>query len=248
MERQQHQQWARQPKSPLLGRSRQPLRTSKAAFSFGKPGWALSLVVLGSAWVVVLVIAMMAVSGLLNPSASKGNRTPEAAIIRRETAETARASTQARMPLWLFGAIALSCAAGSMLVAKQANRPPRPRHTKVKRLTPYAPAPPTELPPLPSPPPLPAPPSLPTLHHPPAVPSFILNSRQAQHPSTVAMPSTAPPTLMQLAHQDAQFVEQPTDVSVTVVPREDKHPLDWSEASRIDRLTNRKQRSISSLL
>jgi hypothetical protein len=241
MERQQHQHWVRQPRPPLSTRSRQPIRTSNAAFRLNKPV-ALSLVILGSAWVVVLVIAVMAVNGLLSPSASNGHRTPGAAIIR-DTAETSQTNSQARIPLWLFGAVALSCAAGSMLIAKQANRPPRPRKSiKVKRLAPFV-MPAVE----PSPSPIPSVPQ-PKPPYPAAVPSFVLNQRQTPQPSNTGSPFMAPPTLMQLAHQETQSVEKTADVSVTVVPSGDQHPLDWGEASLADRLDIRKQRSISSFL
>ena len=247
MERQQQQHWARQPRPPLAARSRPPIRTSKATFSLGKPG-VLSLLALGSAWIVVLTIAMMAVSGLLSPSASTGNR-PSGAVIIRETAETARANSQARIPLWLFGAIALSCAGGSMLVAKQANRPPRPRKSaKVKRLTPYAATPASQQAVSPAPQPV-FPTPQPPQHYPPAIPSFVLNSGQVQPLSTVGtMPLMPPATLTELAHQEAHAAVGQRGTAVTVVPSEEKHPLDWGEASLADKLDIRKRRSISSLL
>lgn len=195
--------------------------------------------VLGSAWIVVAVIALTAVSGLLSPNASSGKRPPGAATIR-ETTETAQKNSQTRIPLWLFGAIALSCAAGSMLISKQANRPPRPRKsTKVKRLAPYTAS--TVPQPAPSPAPQPQP------IYPPAVPSFVLNPGHTQPLSTATTPFMAPATLMQLAHQESQGAIAHTDVSATV-SSEDKHPLDWGKASLADKLDLRKQRSVSSLL
>lgn len=239
MQRQQHQHWSKQPRPPLTARSHQPLRTSKATLSFGKPGWTLALVVLGSAWIVVAVIAMTAVSGLLSPNASTSKRPSGAAVIR-ETTEAPQKNSQTRLPLWLFGAIALSCAAGSILISKQADRPPRPRRsTKVKRLAPYV----AETIPQPAPAPAPAPPS----NYPPAVPSFVLNPAQSQSLSTATTPFMAPATLMQLANQASQSAVVQTDVSATA-SSEDTYPLDWGKASLADKLDLRKQRSVSSLL
>lgn len=239
MQRQQHQHGSKQPRPPLPARSHQPLRTSKAALSLGKPGWTLALVVLGSAWIVVAVIALTAVSGLLSPNASNGKRPPGTAVIR-ETTETAQRNSPTRLPLWLFGAIALSCAAGSILISKQANRPSRPRKsTKVKRLAPYGAAT------IPQPAPSPAPQPQPT--YPPPLPSFVLNPGHTQSFSTAPAPFVAPATLMQLAHQEAQGAIAQTDVSATAAS-EDTHPLDWGKASLADKLDLRKQRSVSPLL
>ena len=248
MERQQHQHWSKQARQPPSARSRPSTRPPKAALSLSKPGAVLAIVVLGSAWCVMLVIAMTAVSGLLSPSASNGHRASGAAIIRETTTEL-RKNSQARLPLWLFGAIALSCAAGSMLVSRQANRPLRSRKsTKVRRLTSYAAtsAPQPEFSPAPQPEFSPVPP-LPT-HAPPAVPSFVLRVGQMQPPSSATMPLMPPPTLMELAQQESQASTGQKGVAVTVVPSEEKHPLDWGEASLADRLAIRKRRSVSSLL
>ena len=291
MERQQQQHWAKQAQPPLAARSRQQGQPAKATFSLSKPGCALSLLLLGSAWVVVMIIAVTAVSGLLSLNASNGHRTPGAAAMR-ETAETAPANSPARLPLWLFGAIALSCAAGSMLISKQANRPPRLRKSsaKVKRLTsrPAAvepqpilqsispqptpqPAPQPMRQPIPQPTPVPAmAPVQPPPRHPAPVPSFVLHRQQpsaatdASPPETSApeistpetstpgaasgKPFAAPITLMQLAYQAVQPSEPATNVPVTVVPPDAKHPLDWGKASLADQLDIRKRRSISSLL
>ncbi|PSB28008.1 hypothetical protein [Stenomitos frigidus] len=198
----------------------------------------------------MVIIAVTAVSGLLSPNASSpnasnGNQVSGAATIR-ETTQTAT-NSHARIPLWLFGAIALSCAAGSLLVSKQANRPPRPRKSiKIKPLTSY-PVTTAIQPTIAIQPPSPS--TSRPQPQPGVVPSFVLNPRQVQHPAKTARPSIAPPTLMQLAHQEFQSATgQATDVPVTVVPSEDKHPLDWGEASLADQLDIRKRRSISSLL
>lgn len=241
-----HQQRSKPLQPPMFARSSRSIQQkSVAKFSLGT-GWTQPLVILGGAWVVVLLVALTAVSGLLSPDSSNGKSTTGAAILRN-TAETAQMSKrQNRLPLWLFGAIALSCAAGSMLVSKQVTRPPRShtrpqRSTKPKHLTP-SPAPVG---------PEPLEPSLQPTSHPstPAtMPSFALTPR---HPQTA---EAAPVTLMQLAQMPLtqaatmSAVGQPTVVPVTVVPPEEKAPLDWGEASLADKLDLRKQRSMSSLL
>ncbi|GEM_PF-1627323 len=236
MERQQHQHGSKQPRPPIPERSSQQLRKPKAAFSLGKPVWNRSLVVLGSAWVVVVIIAFTAVSGLLSPNLSSNNQTPGAAPVR-VTATTAQATSQSRLPLWLFGAIALSCATGSILVSKQVNRPPRPRkNTKPKRLAPYiAPAATESF-------------FLTTQSQPPVatVPSVALVPGSVPHAPSAA-PFMAPATLMQLAHQESQAVRKTPNVQAPSATANNK-PLDWGEASLADKLDIRKPRSISSLL
>lgn len=138
MERQQPLHRSRQPQSPMPAQTSQPLRKSKTAFSSGKSRWHLSLVLLGSAWLAVVVISLIAVSGLLSPNLSS-NKPPQGTAAVRSTPSEATTASQSHVPLWLFGAIALSCAAGSMLISSQANRPPRSRPSakKPKRLAPY---------------------------------------------------------------------------------------------------------------
>ncbi|MBW4690342.1 MAG: hypothetical protein KME27_01105 [Lyngbya sp. HA4199-MV5] len=215
--------------------SSQPLRKPRTALSRGKFRWHLSLVLLGSAWLVVVVISLIAVSGLLSPNLSSNKPPQGTAAVRSTPSEVTRAS-QSHLPLWLFGAIALSCAAGSMLISSQANRPPRSRkNAKPKRLAPYAAS---EAAPL-------FPTAAPTTVE-TALQSLALVS-QAPQPAPVAAPFMAPTTLMQLAQQVSQTAKQAADLPTAIVP-EDKKPLDWGEASLADRLDIRKPRSVSPLL
>lgn len=235
MERQQPLHHSRQPQSPMPARSNQSVRKPKTAFSPGKSRWPLSLMLLGSAWVVVLVISLIAVSGLLSPNLSSNKPSQGTAAVRATTSEPNK-PTQSRLPLWLFGAIALSCAAGSILISSQANRPPRSRKAvKPKRLAPYIASETAE-------------PLFPTVAQPPVAmpPSFALVT-QPHQPMPTAAPFMAPTTLMQLAHQVSQAAGQAVEVPAAIAP-EDKPPLDWGEASLADRLDIRKQRSVSPLL
>ena len=254
---QQHR--SKPPQSPTPARSSQPNRqTSAITVALSRFLWTRPLAVLGGAWVAMVVISLVAVSGLLSPDSSNEKRTTETAIVRT-MAKAPQREQQSRLPLWLFGAIAMSCAAGSMLVAKQATRPPRPQarslKLKPKHLTPY-PAP-SALEEIPAPEPME--PSIPTPLSPPApvpTPSFVLEPRRNH--TVGATPSV---TLMQLAQMQlnqtkaAPAAGQPTVApvkvapvkvaSVTVVPPEEKSPLDWGEASLADQLNLRKRRSVS---
>ena len=243
--------------SPIPARSSQPNRPKPAiTVALSRFLWTRPLAVLGGAWVVMVVISLVAVSGLLSPESSNGKRTAETAVVRTMAKVPQRDQSQSRLPLWLFGAIALSCAAGSMLVAKQATRPPRPQarspKLKSKHLTPYpAPSVIEETPSAPEP----MEPSMPSTLHPPVpapTPSFILEPRR-RNQTAGATPSV---TLMQLAQmqlnqtKEAPATKQPTVApvkvaAVTVVPPEEKSPLDWGEASLADQLNLRKRRSVS---
>ena len=257
MKRQQHR--SKPPQSPIPARSSQPNRQKSAiTAAFSRFLWTRPFAVLGGAWVVMVVISLVAVSGLLSPESSNGKKTTETAIVRTMAKTHQKEQRQSRLPLWLFGAIAVSCAAGSMLVAKQAMRPPRPQarssKLKPKHLTPYpAPSALEAIPTVPEP----MEPSMPTISSPPApvpTPSFVLESRRTQ--TAGATPSV---TLMQLAQMQlnqtkqtkaAPAAVQPTVppvkvASVTVVPPEEKSPLDWGEASLANQLNLRKQRSVS---
>ncbi len=267
MKRQQHR--SKPLQSPISARSSQPNRHKSAiTVALSRFLWTRPFAVLGGVWVVMVVISLVAVSGLLSPESSNGKRITETAIVRTMAKTPQREQRQSRLPLWLFGAIAVSCAAGSMLVAKQAMRPPRPQvrasKLKPKHLTPYpAPSVLEETPGAPeligSPPLTPASPPSPV-----PTPSFVLEPRR--HQTAGATPSV---TLMQLAQMQLQQTQQtkaapaaqqptvppvkvpPVKVAsvkvapVTVVPPGEKSPLDWGEASLADQLNLRKQRSVS---
>lgn len=231
MDRQQHRHRSRQPQSSKPVRSGQQVRQSNAPFTLGRAGWSLSLALLGGAWVVVVVVALTALSGLLSPDLSTKQPSQTASI---RATPAAPVSDPNHLPLWLFGAIALSCVAGSMLISAQANRPLRPhKSVKPKRINSYN-APKT------------ATPSFSELPSPPIAPPEIAMVPSPSQADRSPAPFMAPATLMQLAQQ-AQSMGQATGMPAVIVP-EDNHPVDWGEASLADKLDIRKQRSISSLL
>ncbi|XHX77262.1 MAG: hypothetical protein RBJ76_22900 [Stenomitos frigidus ULC029] len=217
--------------------------------------WTRPLAVLGGTWVVMVVVALVAVSGLLSPESSNGKKKNTETAIVRTMAKTPQREQQGRLPLWLFGAIALSCAAGCILISKQATRPPRlqTRTSKPKpnHLTPDPDPGALEvmeplMPPLSS-----TPASAPMTASTAPMPSFVLEPRRTQ----AATPSVASVTLMQLAQMQPnptqptparQLSVAPMTVApVTVVPPEEKSPLDWRDASLAERLDLRKPRSVS---
>src|SRR5579883_1325518 len=130
MERPQHRDRITPPSTPISARS-QPLPPPHPARHI-RP-----LLILGGAWLSVLVVALVAVNGLLNPNLSKQSQTSSAAIASRRIETVQVGKQQTSIPLWLFGAIALSCTVGCGLISRQANRPARPRQSsKPQRLRP----------------------------------------------------------------------------------------------------------------
>lgn len=233
MEKRQQQHWD-QPRPPMPTRSKPSRRSKSTPVSVARLMQTRPLLILGGAWALAMVVALVAIGGLLSPNLSNGHQ-PAGATIHARVAEAAQNSKrQSGIPFWLFGAIALSCAAGSVLISRQATRPPRPRKSaKLKRLQPHSkesfalvprPQPATDYVPLPAP-----------------------------QPQTGSNPLPAPlassTTVVQSVHPRSQrLVQRSPDVPVTVVPSEESHPLDWGNASLADTLDLRKQRSLSSWL
>ena len=115
--------------------------------------------ILGGLWVLLLLAAAMAGRGLISPGTVDweqpefispglvGQVQPEPTLDATKVQEYPRAVSaltrvpeapkSEEMPLWLFGAIALSCAAGSMLISLRLRRQARPRKL-IKRAKPAA--------------------------------------------------------------------------------------------------------------
>lgn len=197
-------------------------------------------------WVSMLLVAMVSVSSLLSPGLVDERAASDAAIGVNSAEATQQLKQRSRVPLWLFGAIALTCTAGSFLVSKQLarpqprrsplrnppsriqskSRPPRPPRKGRKRLKPYSPA---ETPfPLPT-----------------------YSSAQVQHSTALPVPlQSGQPSgrLRRVSPPTSKLAVRPTRVSVTVVPDEENHPLDWKAANLADSVDLRKRRSLSSWL
>lgn len=219
-------------------RSDPPQKLKLDPVSVGRLMQTRPLIILGGVWTLVMVVALVALSGLLNPSMSISKGHQPAGVSNARVVRGAQpAKPQSGIPLWLFGAIALSCAGGSVLIAKQAARPPRPRkNAKFKRLKPYASKATAALTPKPQ---------TPSKEYSP-LPPIQLQTRIARAVPVSLASST---NLVPSVHPHAQTsIQRSPDVPVTVVPSEESHPLDWGNASLADALDLRKQRSVSSWL
>ncbi len=76
-------------------------------------------------WVTTLLTAGVAVTGLMNPDLSTRNPLPLAAPEEAIAPQAAVVSVEATLaPIWLFGAIAISCGFGSMLLAQRFKQQP----------------------------------------------------------------------------------------------------------------------------
>lgn len=205
----------------------------------------------GGLWASLFLVMMVSLSSLLSPG-SPGRMASGAAFGSSSTKTAQEVKQKNRVPLWLFGAIALSCTAGSILVSKQLTRtsnsrpfprpqsqvhparapkPPRVRRQTPKRLKPYSPA---EVP-------------LATMHQAPAA---------AKPPTRTPAPAQLPPqlTMPPQLYPPTKRVQRPvpppvmtpsTRVSVTVVPDDENHPLDWGTASLADAVDLRKRHSVA---
>jgi len=204
----------------------------------------------GSAWAAMLVVGLVALNGLLNPASSKGQQSTDATI-GASPASVSLDPNGGRIPLWLFGAIALSCTVGSMLLSQQFTRPVPPQRTakRPKKVSP-PPSSPQPSPKATKPEPLapyvatefPFPYSQPPL-------SRASHSQAPQAPQ----PSATPPTQRRTSSPQTQAASKPiaqpmAPAPAAVVPTDEQYPLDWGNASLADKLDLRKQRSVSSWL
>jgi len=202
----------------------------------------------GSVWVSMLVVGLVALNGLLSPGSSNGSRSTGAAL-SSGAASMPSDPNGGRIPLWLFGAIALSCTAGSVLVSRQLARPapfsrtskpfPKPtlptpapppsqKETKPRRLSSYVA---TEFP---------FPYSQPLLSR--------ASTAQTHRSTTVTPPKPHKAPSAKLPDTARPIAQTSSEVPVAVVPSDENHPLDWGNASLADKLDIRKQRSVSSWL
>lgn len=180
---------------------------------------------LSGAWVVVLVMAALAVNGLTSPGPIEQTPTTPVNVQTPVTPESSNISHQGnKIPVWSLGAIALACAAGSLTISQRLQQSKlqqskRPRKV-AKRLKPYPAA--KALPP----------------------------SKQRQLPGAVASGALSlPPGHRKAAPMatKAAAITVTTEPVVTVLPAEQSHPLDWGDANLADMMDLRKQQPLSSL-
>lgn len=79
---------------------------------------------LGGVWVSVFLIAIVAVGSLLSPNAAERRSVSAIAVGSDSAVATQPLDNRGQVPVWLFGAIAITCTAGSILVSRQLNPSP----------------------------------------------------------------------------------------------------------------------------
>ncbi|MDX2241370.1 MAG: hypothetical protein NW224_11850 [Leptolyngbyaceae cyanobacterium bins.302] len=99
----------------------------------------------GGVWVSVFLIAVVAFGSLLSPSAAERRSVSAIALGSDSGVATQPLESRGKVPLWMFGAIAITCTAGSILVSRQlqphtsrpvpASHPVPPRRVKPKHHT-----------------------------------------------------------------------------------------------------------------
>jgi hypothetical protein len=94
------------------------------------------LMVWGGILASILLIILIATTSLLSPIASN-ERSVSGVALGSSTTQTAPTKHRNRIPLWLFGAIALTCTAGSIVVSKHL-APVERTYRRPKRMAPQA--------------------------------------------------------------------------------------------------------------
>lgn len=88
-------------------------------------------------WVSVFLVAMVAVGSLISPNAAERRSVSAIAIGSDSVVATQPLNKKDQVPLWLFGAIAITCTAGSFLVSRQlSSKTPLLRKTTLRRRRP----------------------------------------------------------------------------------------------------------------
>jgi hypothetical protein len=215
-------------------------------------------------WVSTFLIGVVAFGSLLSPSASERRSVSAIALGSDSGVATQPIENQGKVPLWMFGAIAVTCTAGSILVSRQLKpgaavspvAPARRRRQKrrsqpvvstqsqrrrkvAKARKKVSPRQPQRLKPY-SPEALFAPSVHPPIPGPPAIAPPPIQPRVAGSLSFVVAKASV--------RAEQQAVQSAKPVPVTVVPAEHSHPLDWTEPCLADDLDLRKRKPIQSWL
>ncbi|MBW4522661.1 MAG: hypothetical protein KME16_23695 [Scytolyngbya sp. HA4215-MV1] len=205
-------------------------------------------------WLGMVLVATVSVVGILTPSYVKQaeQRENAEASWNEEPSTNWQIDWGENASLWSFAAIAASCAAGSWFLYRQLNQSSSSsaEEKEDERTQPNDIYLQSALAPIPVR-------SLPAANHKTV-------RLQTAHPKTGRKPSTptkvAPkpgqptklkpplPAAQALVVQSPQTSAMVPEPQVTVVPEEESHPLDWSEASLAEMMDIRKRRSLSSLM
>ncbi|MEP0868989.1 hypothetical protein NDA01_04160 [Trichocoleus desertorum AS-A10] len=196
----------------------------------------------GASLVLVLLLGGFALKGLIYP----GPVEPEVATAPAKVPSPAPAKVpspelqEQNLNLWLFSAVALGCAAGSIFISRRIERmEPKPQQAQPKskqRAMPFQmkaaqkrqPATATRRP------------SSPMRRKKAAAVSV----KRANAPATTVL-HAEPVRMSQRGYPPNSVIIEPV---VTVVPENESHPLDWGEASLAEMMDLRKQKPLSSLL
>lgn len=226
-------------------------------------------------WVSVFLIAIVAVGSLLSPNAAERRSVSAIAIGSDSAVATQPLEGRGKVPLWLFGAIAITCGAGSVLVSRQLNasqaqptpyavaRPARRKAAKSAKK--QIPQPATRTAPRSTQPvvrkqvtkaPRPSSRRQAAQHrrqprrlqpYSPLEPLFTRTPPGQPIPPAIpaTIPVAAPIAQSQASLKPARSIPQ---VPVTVVPADQVHPLDWGEARLADAVDLRRKKSLQSWL
>lgn len=93
----------------------------------------------GGLWAIVFLVGITALANLLNPAASKDPQFAQTKVRSSTTTVIQPATTQStggqgQLPVWLFGAIVLSCSASSLMLARHFTPASAHRHRSRQRL------------------------------------------------------------------------------------------------------------------
>lgn len=174
-------------------------------------------------WTSIFLVSLVALGCLLSPSASS-NRTPaEIAADAQSDGKTVPPPPQeGQVPIWMFGAVVLTCTTGSLLVArylklspttgsqrgKRTSRALRPPLKPASTSQPGYPEPPKQLQPFSPTAPLPFP-VLPTFVQSPPSPVVLTPTTQKQDQRAIQKPSLQEPTAHDLISWLNSELEQP---------------------------------------
>jgi hypothetical protein len=195
---------------------------------------------------IPLVITALAVSILLDPAFVAGQApTPEASSSPSASTSVVATSPNAWLQIGSLGAIALSCAAGTLFISHRLNRPQKPKKLQklpaphlsqrsqlAKRSTPTQPTLPVR------------PHTLPPRLKPSSPLAASLSAATGASPGSRATQSIAREPIARESMREP-IAKEPI---VTVVPAEQSHPLDWDENSLVNAMDLRKRRPLSSWL
>ena len=197
--------------------------------------WGISLV-------LVLLLGGMALKKLIYPGPIDGPVEPELAAVPAKPQSPELAEKD--LNLLLFGAVALGCAAGSILISRRIEQgESRPKSqpnlsepkSQQRVMLSRSPAPEKR----------PSAKATRRSSSPTRRKKVGTVTGQRSQGATATVISAEPVRMRQAEYATASVVIEPV---VTVVPENESHPLDWGEANLADMMDIRKQKPLSSLL